>query len=261
MAARARTRCSRRRGDPADRRAGGKRIRPAFCYWGYRAAGGADGEPIVRAAAALELLHTMALIHDDLMDGSPSGAAARHRAPAGRSRRAREGSPATPSAFGESGALLAGDLAAVLADRLMLDVRLPAASAGRARSGRYHQMRTDMALGQFLDLAPSRRSEPSARIAALKGGSYTVEGPLLVGAALAGGDHVRRDRAAPVRGAARRGVPAPGRPRGRRRPARRRGRGRERAGRRGRGPRWTPTASSPEAVGALSALADLVGGR
>jgi len=50
--------------------AGGKRLRPGFCYWGHRAAGGADGEAIVRAGAALELLHTMALIHDDLMDGS-----------------------------------------------------------------------------------------------------------------------------------------------------------------------------------------------
>ncbi|HSL66629.1 MAG TPA: polyprenyl synthetase family protein, partial [Actinomycetota bacterium] len=50
--------------------AGGKRIRPAFCYWGYRAAGGDDDEPIVRAAAALELFNTFALIHDDVMDES-----------------------------------------------------------------------------------------------------------------------------------------------------------------------------------------------
>src|SRR3990170_2253391 len=48
--------------------AGGKRLRPAFCYLGYRAAGGRDGEPVVRAAAALELLHTFALVHDDVMD-------------------------------------------------------------------------------------------------------------------------------------------------------------------------------------------------
>src|SRR5881628_964697 len=64
--------------------AGGKRIRPAFCYWGYRAAGGADGEPILRAAAALELLHTMALIHDDVMDG----AAARRGRPTAHTRQA-----------------------------------------------------------------------------------------------------------------------------------------------------------------------------
>src|SRR5919108_3345940 len=49
-------------------RSGGKRLRPAFCYWGYRAAGGIPGEPIVRVAAALELFHTFALIHDDVMD-------------------------------------------------------------------------------------------------------------------------------------------------------------------------------------------------
>src|SRR5262245_29103805 len=49
-------------------RAGGKRLRPAFTYWGYRAAGGDDEPEIWRAAAAVELLHTMALLHDDVMD-------------------------------------------------------------------------------------------------------------------------------------------------------------------------------------------------
>ncbi len=52
--------------------AGGKRLRPAFCYWGWRGAArvDADADGIVPAAAALELLHACALIHDDLMDGS-----------------------------------------------------------------------------------------------------------------------------------------------------------------------------------------------
>src|SRR5438128_10791707 len=53
-------------------RAGGKRVRPAFCYLGHLAAGGIDGPEIVRAAAALELLHTFALIHDDVMDEGPT---------------------------------------------------------------------------------------------------------------------------------------------------------------------------------------------
>src|SRR5919197_3483040 len=47
--------------------AGGKRLRPVFCVWGYRAAGGRDDDRIERAGAAIELLHTMALIHDDLI--------------------------------------------------------------------------------------------------------------------------------------------------------------------------------------------------
>ncbi len=163
--------------------AGGKRLRPAFCLWGFRAAGGLDGEPIERAAAALELLHTMALIHDDLMDQSSE----RRGIPASAhslAREARKSGSLDPEHTGRSMALLAGDLAAVLADRLLLtsgfdaDVLLPALD-------RYHRMKTEMALGQCLDVADAD-ADPIA-VAALKGGSYTVEGPLQIGALLAGG--------------------------------------------------------------------------
>src|SRR2546429_9421903 len=50
--------------------AGGKRLRPQLAAWGYRAGGCEVDEPLVRAAAALELLHTFALIQDDVMDRS-----------------------------------------------------------------------------------------------------------------------------------------------------------------------------------------------
>src|SRR5689334_5539797 len=51
--------------------AGGKRLRPAFCHWAFVGAGGDPLDPIVvDAGGALELLHTFALIHDDVMDGS-----------------------------------------------------------------------------------------------------------------------------------------------------------------------------------------------
>jgi geranylgeranyl diphosphate synthase type I len=169
-------------------RAGGKRLRPAFCYWGYRAAGGVDGEPIVRASAAMELLHTMALVHDDLIDGTPERRGVPTTMPwlAGEAR-ARSLGAGDPEAFGEAGALLVGDLAAVLADRMLLESGLPADAVVRGLAP-YHRMRSDMAVGQFLDLAVVA-AEPAAarRIAALKGGSYTVEGPLLVGAAFAAG--------------------------------------------------------------------------
>lgn len=61
--------------------AGGKRVRPAFCVWGYRAGGGDDEAAIARTAAALELVHTFAIVHDDVMDRSPvrRGAPATHR--------------------------------------------------------------------------------------------------------------------------------------------------------------------------------------
>ncbi|HEX9123696.1 MAG TPA: polyprenyl synthetase family protein [Actinomycetota bacterium] len=169
-------------------RAGGKRIRPAFCYWGYRAAGGADGEPIDRAAAALELFHTFALIHDDLMDESDT----RRGVPAVHVRLAEErehgsGRPSREAQrFGRSGAILIGDLAAVLADELLLDCGFPQDRV-LAALRRYARMRIEVAAGQFLDVSGAAHDEAAAlHVAALKTGAYTVEGPLHVGAILAG---------------------------------------------------------------------------
>ena len=170
--------------------AGGKRLRPAFCVWGYRSVPGADAggadEAIVRAAAALELLHTMALIHDDLMDGATERRGAASSAPSLSRLAAERGFPVEASRFGQAAAVLAGDLAAVLADRLLLTSGFEADAIVRALAP-YHEMRLDMAAGQLLDVA-GLASEPGRvrHAARRKGGSYTVEGPLLVGAALAG---------------------------------------------------------------------------
>jgi len=168
--------------------AGGKRIRPAMCYWGYRAAGGEDDRRIVRAASALELLHTFAIIHDDVMDRSSvrRGVPATHeRFAEEHRRRAPEGDSAHA---GVSIAILVGDLAAVYADRMFLDSGFPPERLV-APKRRYDAMRVDMAAGQFLELTSGAEvEEPLARrISSLKTGSYTIGGPLLIGAALAGG--------------------------------------------------------------------------
>jgi geranylgeranyl diphosphate synthase type I len=180
--------------------AGGKRLRPAFCVWGYRAVVGTPGaldpqraatsdltdHPILRAAAALELLHTMALIHDDLMDGASERRGVASSAPFLAAQARERGATGDPERFGHAAALLAGDLAAVLADRLLLTSGFDPASLAGAL-GAYHEMQLDMAAGQLLDVAGMASDPGSAmRAARLKGGSYTVEGPLLVGAALAG---------------------------------------------------------------------------
>jgi geranylgeranyl diphosphate synthase type I len=174
--------------------AGGKRIRPAFCYWGFRAAAGADrgepDEPIVHAAAALELLHTMALVHDDLIDGAKERRGVPSTAVWFADRAEALEARGEPEAFGHAMAVLVGDLAAVLADRLLLESGFPPDALARALAV-YHPMREGMAIGQYVGLteASSVASGPEAarRAAALKGGTYTVEGPLLIGAALAGG--------------------------------------------------------------------------
>jgi geranylgeranyl diphosphate synthase type I len=166
--------------------AGGKRIRPALCYWGHRAAGGSHGREIVRAAASLELLHTFAIVHDDVMDDSASrrGVPTIHARLAGDDRAARTGDPAR---FAASVAILAGDLASVLADRLFFESGF---SPDRllAAKRRYDAMRIRMGAGQLLDLVEGATVDRTlARtIASLKTASYTTVGPLEIGAALAG---------------------------------------------------------------------------
>jgi geranylgeranyl diphosphate synthase type I len=159
---------------------GGKRLRPAFCMSGYVAAGGElDTGTAVRVAAALELLHAFALIHDDVMDGSDTrrGAPSVHSVHAACHRRAAGAGEARR--FGEGVAVLAGDLAHVLAERLMLDVP-------RHVRARWHEMQVELVLGQTLDMVGTayRRVDTgrARQIAVLKSGRYSVVHPLVLGA-------------------------------------------------------------------------------
>ncbi|GAB3212688.1 polyprenyl synthetase family protein [Marinactinospora thermotolerans] len=172
---------------------GGKRIRPLFAWWGWRAAGGARGGPqaetMLRAAGALELVQACALVHDDVMDRSPlrRGAPALHAAHA-RSHRdnAWEGDS---ERYGDALAILTGDLALVWADDMLDDAGLSPAQRAAARPA-WQAMRTEMMAGQFLDVHGQARRDPSEfaalRIARLKTAAYSVERPLHFGAAIAG---------------------------------------------------------------------------
>jgi geranylgeranyl diphosphate synthase type I len=154
--------------------AGGKRLRPTFCFWGHIAAGGEDGVEIVRASAALELLHTFAIVHDDVIDRSPL----------------RRGAPSTHRTLGDAAAILTGDLALVLADRLLATSGFAPAQLAHATE-RYDRMRMEAVSGEYLDVKASATDESAAlRIAALKSGGYTVAHPLAIGAILAGNDGV-----------------------------------------------------------------------
>ncbi|MDP9226277.1 MAG: polyprenyl synthetase family protein, partial [Actinomycetota bacterium] len=153
-------------------RAGGKRLRPAFCFWGYRSAGGANDNAILRCAASLELLHTFAVVHDDIMDASEE----------------RRGEATVHVKHGPSVAILVGDLALVLADDLFMTCGLHPADIARAFTV-YSDMRQQVIVGQFLDVTsagePAITSERARLIARMKSGGYSVEKPLLVGATLA----------------------------------------------------------------------------
>jgi geranylgeranyl diphosphate synthase type I len=202
----------------------GKRLRPAFVYWGYRAAGGAPGGPdasaALRVGCAVELLHTCALICDDLMDGS----AVRRWEPAAHIRLAGpdggHGWPGPRPEFGRAAALVLGLQAFTWADAALCDAGLrPDRLAAVLRL--FTTLRTEVIGGQYLDLVcaqrgtvpastvrastvpagagpsgavPSGQAVPAAgqiraaeRIIRYKSAKYTVERPLQLGAAVAGG--------------------------------------------------------------------------
>ena len=165
--------------------AGGKRIRPTFAYWGWRgAAGHAESlEQVLPALGALELMHTFALVHDDLMDESDTR---RGRPTAHRLFAAHHG-----PRFGDSAAILVGDLCLVWADQLLARTPLPPPILLEVRA-RYDKMRIEAIAGQYLDVLGetdprSWSVERALLVARHKTASYTVQWPLGFGLALAGG--------------------------------------------------------------------------
>jgi geranylgeranyl diphosphate synthase type I len=170
--------------------AGGKRLRPAFCHCAFIGSGGEpDDDRVIAAAAALELVHTFALVHDDVMDGSEMrrNRDAVHRAFARRHRGAQWRGEARR--FGEGMAILVGDFAFVYADTLVR-------GASPAVLDVFDQLRVELCVGQSLDLANTAAATTdhaaARRIALYKSAKYTVERPLHLGAALAGRLHEMR---------------------------------------------------------------------
>ncbi|MEN3537099.1 polyprenyl synthetase family protein [Microbispora sp. ZYX-F-249] len=169
---------------------GGRRLRPAFVYWGHRACGGSpdDLDAVLAAGCSIELLHACALILDDVMDESPlrRGHVTAHVALAERHR--ERGWAGSSRRFGESAAVLLGMLAFTWADSALLADRRRLADALEVLT----QLRVELAAGQYLDLTCAARGGGGRREALListyKSGKYTVERPLHLGHAIAGGE-------------------------------------------------------------------------
>ena len=172
--------------------AGGKRIRPAYCHWGWVLGGGdPSGDGALFAGCALELLHAFALVHDDVMDGSPT----RRGSPTVWARfidRHREaGWSGEDRRFGEAAAILVGDIAMVLADRTIGHATAEVRNV-------WDTMRTELNMGQYLDVLGTARGDVDAAQARTimrnKTAGYTIVRPLQLGAAAAG----RTDLADPL---------------------------------------------------------------
>jgi geranylgeranyl diphosphate synthase type I len=196
---------------------GGKRFRALFCYWGWQAVSGGttgfdplafDGDgaertsddlaAVVLAASALEIFHAAALVHDDIMDNSDT----RRGRPAAHKRFEKLHSDGrwngSARGFGQSSALLLGDLLLGWSDELFDSGihRLASESARLGSRREFNLMRTEVTVGQYLDILEEQawRSFPedgqlsrAERVIIYKSAKYSIEAPLAIGATLGDG--------------------------------------------------------------------------
>jgi geranylgeranyl diphosphate synthase type I len=188
----------------------GKRFRARFAYWGWQSVQGADDRAdlfgdgsrrdlpaVIGVAAALELFHAAALVHDDLIDASDTrrGAPAAHRRfeQVHRDR----GFLGDAERFGSSAGTLLGDLLLVWSDELFAESLDRLADRGNARAARaeFNRMRTDVTAGQYLDIVaeaswphvrPGLEVDTALTVITYKSAKYSIEAPLAIGASLGG---------------------------------------------------------------------------
>ena len=146
-------------------------------------AGGNDkgGNDIFKIGAAFEILHAALLIHDDIMDQSPT----------------RRGQPSVYKAlggnhYGISQAINIGDLGLYLPIKIIADSYFPAKYKLKALSY-FSQMVINTGLGQILDVerlqGGNHLTEGDIEFINInKTAKYTIAGPLQIGAILAGGE-------------------------------------------------------------------------
>lgn len=170
---------------------GGKRLRPAFAYWGWRSVTD-DEDPenpqMLRLFAALELLHACALVHDDVIDDSATrrGLPTVHRLFAQKHRDRRWNG--SSEQFGLSAAILLGDLALVWADDIVATADLTADAQRRVQRV-WSDIRTEVLGGQYLDIVAESSGATTVASAmtvnTYKTASYTITRPLQFGVAAA----------------------------------------------------------------------------
>ena len=189
---------------------GGKRMRPAFCVWGYVAAAGipqdTELKPLLAAAGSLDVLHVSALVHDDLMDSSDlrRGRPAAHRQ--FEALHANAGWLGDSAAFGKAGAILLGDLLVMWSAQMLHGAGVEQSALERTLPI-IEAMRTEVTCGQYLDMVaqahPLRQRAPAigslrptielalddaSRVVEYKAARYTVQRPCQMGAALGSGN-------------------------------------------------------------------------
>lgn len=167
-------------------------------------AGAARLAAVISTASALEIFHAAALVHDDIIDNSDTrrGAPSAHKL--FESLHAREGWAGNSVSFGRASAILLGDLLLGWSDELLDEGLYGLADRAAARRARleFNHMRTEVTAGQYLDILEERAwlAQPEAelldralRVIVFKSAKYSVQAPLVIGAALAGASAAQLD--------------------------------------------------------------------
>lgn len=169
---------------------GGKAMRPFLVYLGYRLSGGKDIKRVLPVCLAVELLHSLLLIHDDIIDESPTrrGKPTVHRKFAKKldslkNLKVREH-------YGISQAIVLGDISCFEAFKLINNSSFPN-SLKQKVIDKLCEVLIDTGYGEALDVEYSyfkARLADVMQVCDFKTARYTFVGPLTLGAILAGAD-------------------------------------------------------------------------
>ncbi|MFA5871967.1 MAG: polyprenyl synthetase family protein [Parcubacteria group bacterium] len=171
--------------------AGGKRVRAAFMYWGYKAAGGRENAKMIEVSMSIELSHIFLLIHDDIIDRDEfrHGVSAVHKKYEGIARKFYR--RVEPVHFGESMGMIVGDMAAAFGNEIIFNSKFSPKDIMRTLD-KLQKIVSMTVVGEMSDIVLEAKGKATEKdvleVHEQKTAKYTVEGPLHLGALLAGTD-------------------------------------------------------------------------
>src|SRR3989339_1344369 len=135
---------------------GGKRLRPAIFYYAFLSYSSQNPEKVLKLSFIFELFHSFALIHDDIIDNSDL----------------RRGERTVHKKYNLSTAILAGDLALMLADEIFTEQ-----IKGRKIIDLYNEFKQELLIGEYLDTV---KIDDVDKIMELKTARYSFVKPAVI---------------------------------------------------------------------------------
>jgi geranylgeranyl diphosphate synthase type I len=168
---------------------GGKRMRGALLYWAYLGLGGKEKKKIIKVAAAIELVHLFLLMHDDIMDRGNlrHGQKTLHRMFAEKKNKKIIFEEAVH--YGNSMAIIIGDYIYALANKIITEADFNAKITVKVLQHLQSIIKTTViGQSQDMEIVYSRNIDEKKILAMYenKTARYSIEGPLYLGAILAG---------------------------------------------------------------------------